>query len=65
MKNGKLFKFEYVVGKSRTREGAESVAQRVNETLQAASPHQHATVTTIANGQGVYGYRVNVVSEVK
>lgn len=61
---GKLYQIDYVVGKSRSVEGAESIRDRVNETLTAVNSKQHARVTRIANKQGSYGWRVNVVSEV-
>lgn len=62
--NGKLYQIEYVVGKSRTLEGAESLAERTDAILKLASPGQSARVTKISNKFGTYGYRVNVTSEV-
>lgn len=58
-----LRKFDYVVGKSKTLEGAESLQRRTDDLLRKVGT-QRANVTRIANGSGQYGYRVNVTSEV-
>lgn len=64
MKHGKVHKIDYVIGKSRSLEGAESLRERTQEALEAARLPQTARVTKISNGQGTYGFRVNVTSEV-
>lgn len=63
--NGTLYQIDYVVGKSRDIKGAESIAERTDAILRLASKSQSTRVTRIANAFGTYGYRVNVVSEVK
>lgn len=59
-----IHKIDYVAGKSKTLEGAESLQRRTDDILRKVGT-QRARVTRIANGQGVYGFRVNVTSEVK
>lgn len=58
-------KIEYVVGKSRSREGADSLAERTQALLDATGLGQNAYVTEIKNGAGSYGWRVNVTRAMK
>lgn len=60
-----VHQIEYAVGKSRSIEGAESLAERTNEILAGTGLGQTARVTRIANKYGEYGYRVNVTSKVE
>lgn len=65
MIKGKLHRIDYVVGKARSKDAAESLRDRINEVLTGANLPQEARITKISNGHGTYGYRVNVTSEVQ
>ena len=62
---GKLYRIDYMVGKSRSLDGAESIQERTDVILDKLAGSQSTRLTKISNGRGTYGYRVNVVSEVK
>lgn len=63
--NGKLHKIDYVLGKSKSEEGAESLRHRTQELLDRTGLGQTARVARIVNMHGVHkGYRVNVTTEV-
>lgn len=60
-----VHQIEYMVGKSRDEEGANSLAERTQAILDAVGSGQTAFVRRIANGHGIYGWRVNVTSKVE
>lgn len=64
MNYGQLHCIQYVVGKARSKEAAESLRERTQSVLDRIGEGQTAHVTKIANGHGVYGYRVNVAASV-
>lgn len=59
-----LDRIDYQAGKSKTREGADSLAERTNQILSVLGNGQRARVDEIRNQHGSYGFRVNVVSKV-
>lgn len=62
MYHTKLYRIDYSAGKARSKESAENLRKRTQVILDLLGNGQVASIHTIKNAHGTYGYRVNVVS---